>query len=88
MKKMSDAEVTSTEGRLIAYHSGKGADVVIVTNPDEEAVFTPEITIRKQKGRRKIVSSDKPFFLLEDTPAFLKARVRLEPEETAVFILG
>jgi len=88
MKKMSDSEATSTEGRLIAYHSGKGADVVIVTNPEEEAVFTPEITIRKQKGRRKIVSSDKPFFLLEDTPAFLKARVRLEPEETAVFILG
>ncbi len=88
MKKMSDAEVSSTGGRLIAYHADNGTDVVIVTNPEEEAVLTPEITIRKQKGRRKIVSSDKPFFLLEDTPVFLKARVRLEPEETAVFILG
>ena len=59
-----------------------------MTNPEEEAVLTPEITILKHKGRRKIVSSDKPFFLLEDTLAFLKIRVRLEPEETAVFILG
>ncbi len=88
MKKMSDAEAASTEGRLIAYHSGKGADVVIVTNPEEEAVLTPEITILKHKGRQKIVFADIPCIVLEDTPKTLRIRTRLEPEETAVFILG
>jgi len=47
----------------------------------------PVVSIRKQKGRQKIVSSDKPVCVLEDTREFLRARVCLEPEETAVIIL-
>ena len=80
--------VTVDSGRLIAYRSKNGADVIIVENPDKTEAMTIEVTIWKNAPRQfKIYPRDKYFTVLSKDDQCVRLRERLPKEECAVIII-
>lgn len=84
MESLVKPEITVSEGRLIAYHSKNGHDVVIVTNPDETRKTLPVLHVLKGKGRLKFLSCDRDYTILSENSKEFVIRTILGPGETAV----
>ena len=85
-RELSNKEVTTTAGRVIAYHSKNNFDVVIISHHDEEKGIAPILTVEKNAKRKTFVSCDKPCTILEDSDTAFKFKVNLEPGECVRFI--
>ncbi len=87
VKQLSDDAVVTSAGRIIAFRSKNGAHVVIVTNPDEFDYITPEVRIKKESFEMKFFSCDTPFSLIEENEEFVRLRLKIDREESAVIVL-
>ena len=86
MWMLAKQEVEAFAGRLIAYHSTNGAEVVIVENPDQEKELLVDVDIANA-SKKKLVSCDKPYIILGEGDEGIYMQVRLPKEECAVIIL-
>ena len=84
MGMLAKPEVTVNGGRLIAYHSINGSNVIIVENPNKTETVTIDVAISKNASQHKKVSCDQPLFVLGEDNHTLRLRVRLPKEECAV----
>jgi hypothetical protein len=88
MRMLARPEVTISGGRLIAYRSANGAEVVIVENPDKAETAAIDVTIVKSASRpQRLHSCDMPHFVLGEDKEALRLRVRLFKEESAVIVM-
>lgn len=85
-RELSNKEVITTAGRIIAYHSKNNFDVVIITHHDEENAVSPILTVAKTAKRKTFVSCDKPCTILEDSENAFRFKVNLAPGECARFV--
>ena len=76
MGVLARPEVTVNGGRLIAYHSTNGADVIIVENPDKKESVAIDVTIAKTACRKN------------SFPATSLITCKLMTRKTLSFVLG
>ena len=76
-------------GRLIAYRSSNGAEVVIVENPDQESPRVIDVTIREELSGRKLLMpyAERGLVVLGRDEEATRLRVRLAKEECAVIVI-
>ena len=80
--------VSVSDGRLIAYRSTNGADVIIVENPDKSQVKVVDVTIRKEfDNQPEIFPCGRGFVVLGKDEGITRLRVRLPKEECAVIVI-
>ena len=80
--------VSVSGGRLIAYRSTNGADVIIVENPDQAQVKVVDVTIRKEfDGQPEVFPHGRGFVVLGKDKGLTRLRVRLPKEECAVIVI-
>ena len=84
---LAKPEVTVNGGRLIAYHSTNGDDVIIMENPDKRETVTIDMTISELTSKPIITFWDKPYFVVSKDKNALQLRVRLPKEECAVIVI-
>ena len=87
MGMLAKPEVTVNGGRLIAYHSTNGDDVIIMENPDKRETVTIDMTISELTSKPIITFWDKPYFVVSKDKNALQLRVRLPKEECAVIVI-
>jgi hypothetical protein len=86
MNSLSGNPFQISAGRLIAYHSRTGNDVVIVTNPDESKELICKLTHEKAECEREILSSDQHYAVLTESAKETVYRLRIPAGECAVIV--
>jgi hypothetical protein len=88
MGMLARPSVSVSDGRLIAYRSTNGADVIIVENADKSQVKVVDVTIRKEfDNQPEIFPSGRGFVVLGKDEGITRLRVRLPKEECAVIVI-
>ena len=86
MKELSGSAFKVSSGRLIAYESRNGKEVVIITNPDEAKDLICRLTCTNSEEKHELLSCDQPYTLLETSSAESIYRLKLPPGECAILV--
>lgn len=88
MGMLARPSVSVSGGRLIAYRSTNGADVIIVENPDQAQAKVVDVTIRREfDGQPEVFPCGRGLVVLGKDEGLTRLRVRLPKEECAVIVI-